>query len=188
MPKPIPNAWPIRKCSPVVTALNLDKLKSEVESRYGADRDTIRVVRAPYRICPLGAHIDHQLGPVTAMAIDRAAYLAFAPSGSEQVRLASQMLDGEVCFSVNAVPSYQPGTWANYACGAVNALASSHTVNEGIVGVTAGEITEGGLSSSAAIGIAYLLAFESVNNLDVTREQNIELDRLIEKKSFEVEA
>jgi galacturonokinase len=166
----------------VVNPLNLDKLKSEVESRYGVDPDTIQVVRSPYRICPMGAHIDHQLGPVTAMAIDRAVYLAFAPSGSSEVRLASQTFNGEVSFSTDNVPSKDAESWANYACGAIEALRSNYTVDRGIVGVTTGQINEGGLSSSAAIGVAYLLAFETVNELEVTPEQNIELDRLIENE------
>jgi galactokinase len=38
----------------------------------------------------------------------------------------------------------------------------------------------GGLSSSAAVGIAYLLALEAANDLDPIPEQNIELDRFIE--------
>lgn len=164
----------------MVNALNLDKLKSEVESRYGVDPGIIRVVRAPYRICPLGAHIDHQLGPVTAMAIDRAAYLAFAPSGSTEVRLVSQQYEGEGCFSIDDIPECQPGSWMNYAHGAIQALQSSHDLKQGIVGVTTGEINEGGLSSSAAVGIAYLMAVESVNDLAVSSEENIELDRLIE--------
>jgi len=28
----------------------------------GRDKGEVRVVVAPYRICPLGAHIDHQVG------------------------------------------------------------------------------------------------------------------------------
>ncbi|XP_073122672.1 galacturonokinase-like isoform X2 [Henckelia pumila] len=36
-----------------------------------------------------------------------------------------------------------------------------------------------GLSSFAAVGVAYLLAFESSNNLKVDPEENIEYDRLI---------
>lgn len=31
----------------------------------------------PYRVCPLGAHVDHQLGQVTGFAIDRGVELEF---------------------------------------------------------------------------------------------------------------
>jgi len=163
--------------------VDIDKLKSEVISRYGVDADSVQIVRSPYRICPMGAHIDHQLGPVTAMAIDRAVYLAFAPSGYADIRLSSDLFNDEIAFSLQDVPPKEATSWGNYACGAIEALRSAgHTITEGIVGHTTGQITEGGLSSSAAVGVAYLLAFEAVNGISVTQEENIELDRLIENE------
>ena len=81
-----------------------DRLRTELVSRYDVDPAEIRTVRSPYRICPLGAHVDHQLGPVTAMAIDRAVHLAFVPSRSSEVRLSSLALDGEVAFSLDDIP------------------------------------------------------------------------------------
>lgn len=162
---------------------NLDKLKSEVTSRYGADAASVQVVRSPYRICPMGAHIDHQLGPVTAMAIDRAVYLAFAPSHSPEIKLSSEIFDGEITFSLDDVPPKEATSWGNYACGAVEALRSAgHDLRQGIVGHTTGQINEGGLSSSAAVGVAYLMALEAANDITVTPEENIELDRLIENE------
>ena len=35
----------------------------------GVPEREIRVVVSPYRVCPIGAHIDHQQGPVLGMAI-----------------------------------------------------------------------------------------------------------------------
>lgn len=29
----------------------------------------------PYRICPLGAHVDHQLGRITGLAIDKGIHM-----------------------------------------------------------------------------------------------------------------
>ncbi|MFW6170928.1 MAG: GHMP kinase, partial [Planctomycetota bacterium] len=52
--------------------------------------------------------------------------------------------------------------------------------SEGLVGVTAGRVAEGGLSSSAAVGVAYLLALQDVNQLKVTPQQNIDLVQRIE--------
>ena len=31
--------------------------------------ERVRVVRSPYRICPLGAHIDHQIGPEKSVSV-----------------------------------------------------------------------------------------------------------------------
>lgn len=31
----------------------------------------------PYRICPLGAHVDHQKGPITGFAIDKGIHIEY---------------------------------------------------------------------------------------------------------------
>ena len=66
--------------------------------------------------------------------------------------------------------------------GAAKALVAKYPdqIKYGIVGITLGAIGEGGLSSSAAIGVAYLLALEDVNNLKVSNRDNILLDKAIE--------
>ena len=159
----------------------IDQLISEMHKRFGSAPANVKVVRSPYRICPLGAHIDHQLGAVTAMAIDQAVYLAFAPANNTQIQLQSLTFDGNVRFDLNDVPPKKDNDWGNYARGAVYALQSQgHTLTKGMVGLTSGKMDEGGLSSSAAIGVAYLLALEHVNQIEVTPQENIRLDQAIE--------
>jgi galacturonokinase len=71
----------------------------------------------------------------------------------------------------------------NYPRGAVAALEKSgHVLKSGLFGITLGGLEEGGLSSSAAAGVAYLLALEATNELDFSPWENIELDRLIENE------
>jgi galacturonokinase len=164
----------------IVNDPSVDRLKSEVARRFAVAAATVRTVFSPYRICPLGAHIDHQLGPVTAMAIDRGVMLAYAPSGSREVHLSSLAFSGNVAFDLDAVPDRREGDWGNFPRGAVRALQREHRLRTGIVGVTSGQLGEGGLSSSAAIGVAYLLAFEEANELEVTAADNISLDQAIE--------
>ncbi|MHA3770004.1 galactokinase family protein [Verrucomicrobiota bacterium sgz303538] len=161
-------------------AEQISHLKAELHRHYGIDPDMARVVCSPYRICPLGAHIDHQLGRVTAMAIDQGVYLAYAPCPGHTVRMRSMAFEGEVEVDLTAVPPKIAGDWGNYLRGAVTSLQSSYPINKGLVGVTSGTLAEGGLSSSAAVGIAYLLALEDVNGLSISPWENIERDRLIE--------
>jgi len=156
------------------------KLKAEVGKRYGVEEGRVRAILAPYRICPLGAHVDHQLGQVTAMAIDRGVRFAYVPLEDGQVHLASADFPGEVNFDLASVPDRQEGDWGNYARGAVKALQKRFALRQGIAGVTAGRLGEGGLSSSAAVGVAYLMALEEANGLEVTAEENIALDQAIE--------
>jgi galacturonokinase len=157
-----------------------EMLRSELAARHGVPRNAVRVVRAPYRICPLGAHIDHQRGPVTAMAIDRSVLLAYAPSSSRDCLLSSLDFPGEVRFSLDGVPGRKAGDWGNFPRGAVLSLQDRYALNRGLFGLTTGKLHGGGVSSSAAVTIAFLLAFEDVNNLSVSASENIELDRWVE--------
>ena len=56
------------------------QLVQDFAARYGCQAGEVRLIRSPYRICPIGAHIDHQLGTVSAIAVDKGIYLAFAPN------------------------------------------------------------------------------------------------------------
>ncbi len=158
----------------------IEALRRSVSQRHGVATDQVRVVRSPYRICPLGAHIDHQLGPVTAMAIDRNVLLAYAPSDSPIVRLDSLDFPGTVEFTLAAVPEKRNGDWGNFPRGAARALKECYSLERGIVGSTSGALHAGGVSSSAAVGVAFLLAFEEANHLRVSPEENVALDQALE--------
>lgn len=160
----------------------LDAIRGEVVRRHGADPRRVRVVRSPYRVCPLGAHIDHQLGPVTAMALDRSVLLAYAPSDSRSIQVESLDFPGRVVFSLDEIPARQPDDWGNYARGAARALLARQGLGQGLVGVTSGKLHGGGVSSSAAVGVAFLLALEDVNGLAIPPADNIALDQAIENE------
>ena len=113
-------------------------LRQRMHELYGVAPAEIRFVYAPYRICPLGSHIDHQLGTVTAMTINQGVHVAFAASGTREVRLGSLSFPGEVRFAVDRVPARIAGDWGNYARGAAAALAQGHALKQGILGVTHG--------------------------------------------------
>ncbi|GLU10531.1 hypothetical protein SLE2022_273250 [Rubroshorea leprosula] len=186
------------------TEAELDGIKKRVSEMSGRGMEEIRVVVSPYRICPLGAHIDHQGGTVSAMTINRGILLGFVPSGDTQVLLRSGQFEGEVRFRVsetqhpiqtikrngeigknNSTQSPEESNWGCYARGALYALQSrgNHLV-QGIIGYICGSegLDSSGLSSSAAVGIAYLLALESANNLSQSPTKNIEYDRAIENE------
>jgi galactokinase len=156
-------------------AERIERLQDLVMERYGVARSAIRVVRAPLRISPLGAHIDHQLGRVMGMAVDRAILLAFAPTSDGTVHVESCDFPTPTVFNIDQVPPRVPGDWGNYLRGAVLALQQEYSLRHGIVGVMDSDLPIGGLSSSAAVTIAYLLALESVNELAIEPRQNIRL-------------
>jgi galactokinase len=87
----------------------------------------------------------------------------------------------ECCRLDEALPvSAGSPHWGVYVEGAVIALRSrGHHVARGLVGAVRGEpgVHGGGISSSAALGCAVLLALEAANNLCVSPHDNIQLDR-----------
>jgi galactokinase len=172
---------PIRIACP--EAERIERLVNRLRRDYpDVDPATIRVVRAPLRICPLGAHIDHQLGLVTGMTIDQAILLAFAPTTDGQVRVSSMNFEPPVSFSLANVPPYRRGDWGNYVRGAVLALQPDYQLDTGLAGVIEGEMPIGGLSSSAATTIAYLLALETINGLQLSPQTNVALVRFTENQ------
>ncbi|KAK2980487.1 hypothetical protein RJ640_007743 [Escallonia rubra] len=161
-------------------------MKKVVAEMSGLGSEEVRVVVSPYRICPLGAHIDHQGGTVSAMTINRGILLGFVPSGNSQVEGVDDIqLSKHTAKSNdnNSSKSPEECSWGSYARGAVYALhRGGNHLKQGITGFIYGSegLDSSGLSSSAAVGVAYLLALESANNLTISPEENIEYDRLIE--------
>lgn len=150
------------------------------QSTFGSSPSDVRFAVVPYRICPLGAHVDHQLGLVTGLTIDSGILLAYTPAAEGRVRLASRNFPGTTEFEIGNIPPASPGDWGNYARGAALALQSAYSIRTGIEGVIEGDLPAGGISSSAAAGVAYLLALEAVNGLRVSPGENVGLDQKIE--------
>ena len=135
---------------------------------------------SPYRVCPLGAHVDHQHGLVTGFAIDKGVDLWFNVNGSSEinngkltidnypenhVHLESRTFEGVVDFDIDAPSQVKEHHWGDYARGAKYALKKRFELKRGIEGVIQGSLPVGGLSSSAAVLIAYVMAFAKANDI-----------------------
>ena len=57
-------------------------------------------ILTPYRVCPLGAHVDHQLGQVTGFAIDRGINLEFDITEDGTFDLISKNYPGHIMFTL----------------------------------------------------------------------------------------
>ena len=120
---------------------------------------------SPYRVCPLGAHVDHQHGLVTGFAIDKGIDLWFNVRDDSLVKLSSRTFEGDVEFHVNTPSQVKERHWGDYARGAKYALRKRFELSHGIEGVIQGSLPVGGLSSSAAVLIAYVMAFAKANDI-----------------------
>ena len=131
---------------------------------------------SPYRVCPLGAHVDHQHGLVTGFAINKGVDLWFDVTNTNRtndtnnwpeshVHLESRTFEGSVDFEIDAPSQVRERHWGDYARGAKYALRKRFELKRGIKGVIQGSLPVGGLSSSAAVLIAYVMAFAKANDI-----------------------
>ncbi len=129
------------------------------------------LAEAPLRICPLGAHVDHQGGRVTGMTIDRGVVLAAAPTADTLVRVTSLQFSGAVEVDLNRAVSEKHGDWGDYLRAAVFVLGQNFELRRGLRAVIGGDLPGAGLSSSAAVLISYLLGLSRANEIEISREE-----------------
>jgi galactokinase/galacturonokinase len=145
---------------------------------FTVDPSEIRQIFMPYRICPLGAHVDHQGGHVLGRIINTGTVLVYVPIEEAEVHLASTNFPDPIRFTIGADINREH--WARYAQAAALALNQEYPLSMGFAGVSSGTLIGAGLSSSAAVGLAYLQALADVNNIYLSDTNMVELDYQLE--------
>ncbi|PTR00777.1 galactokinase/galacturonokinase [Mucilaginibacter yixingensis] len=141
----------------------------------------IRHVYSPYRVCPVGAHIDHQHGPVTGFALDHGVDFLYVPTETGVINLFSTDFEGQVLFPLTAIPPrYQH--WGRYVQAAIYTLSKVGEIKYGVQGLICGSMPVGGLSSSSAVLLCYIMALADINDITVDEHQLIELAFIAEKE------
>ena len=143
-------------------------------------RDPDDIAFCPYRVCPMGAHSDHQLGKVTGLAIDKGIHIAYGVKKNGVVEMGSMQFPKRAQWHVSQVPEKPVGDWADYLRGATWALSKKYSLKMGICGVIEGTLPIGGLSSSAAVIIAFLSALCKANGIVLTPREMIDTALLAE--------
>lgn len=145
-------------------------------------RPPINVAFTPYRVCPLGAHSDHNLGKITGFAIDKGIHIAYGPKQNGVIEIQSVQFDGRAQWHVNAVPEEKCGDWADHLRGATIALGKRYPLRTGLCAVVDGELPIGGLSSSAAVIITFVNALCNMNNITLSERELITISKEAENK------
>ncbi len=136
----------------------------------------------PYRVCPLGAHSDHQLGKITGFAINKGIHIAYGPKENGVVEVQSLQFDKRAQWHVSSAPSKPEGDWADHLRGATIALDKRYPLRRGLCAVIEGELPIGGLSSSAAVIITFLSALSKMNGISLTPSELIAISKEAENK------
>jgi galactokinase/dTDP-glucose pyrophosphorylase len=130
------------------------------------------VLFSPYRLCPIGAHIDHQGGVTLGRTIQLGTTLEYESSNTNEIRIVSEQF-GETKFVIGELDTQH---WSRYAQAAARVL----NVQRGMRAHLTGSLVGAGLSSSASVGLAYLRALADVNGIDVSNEELVQFDFRLE--------
>ena len=103
-------------------------------------REPERITFCPYRVCPIGAHSDHQLGKVTGFAIDKGIHIAYSPKLNGVIELASIQFPKRAQWHLRDVPEEKRGDWADYLRGATKELFQAYPLRVGLSGVIEGSL------------------------------------------------
>ena len=136
----------------------------------------------PYRISPLGAHIDHQGGKINGLAIDKGIHIVYSRKENGVVEVRSLNFPGRAQFHVNSIPERRVNDWADHLRGAALQLRGKYPLCDGMSAVIEGQLPVGGLSSSAAVIIAFLSALARVNEIHLEEWETIMMAKTAENK------
>ena len=140
------------------------------------------VAFTPYRVCPIGAHSDHQLGVITGLAINKGIHIAYGPKENGVVEIQSLQFEKRAQWHVEATPKVKENDWADHLRGATLALDRRYPLRRGLCAVIDGELPIGGLSSSAAVIITFVSALSRINGITLSPAELIAIAKEAENK------
>lgn len=153
------------------------------------------VVRAPGRVNLLGGHVDYNDGWVLPGAIDRAVWLVGARLPKPELCAVSFDFATGRCIPLDPPPG-PPGPdgrsrseWTEYPAGVAWALVGDGHRLPGLAAVIASDLPVGaGVSSSAALEVAFFMAWRELGGLDLDRVRMAQLGRRVENDYLEVQS
>ncbi|MCS6774154.1 MAG: galactokinase, partial [Thermoflexales bacterium] len=137
-----------------------EAIRAQFERTFGAAPSFL--AHAPGRVNLIGEHTDYNEGFVLPVAIDRSVRIYGRPRVGQHVRLYSLNFDQLAEFDLDDIRPSSHAPWSNYCRGVAWSLREAGHTLVGFDGVVYGDVPVGsGLSSSAAIEMATLAAFQA---------------------------
>lgn len=162
--------------------LTNEKLVKGMKVLYpNTKEDDIAFSFCPYRVCPVGAHIDHQKGNVTGFAIDHGIKIGYIPTEDGSIEATSFNFEGSKKFNLSQITEKQ-NDWADYLRGTAKILREKYGITKGAKCLIDGSLPIGGISSSAAVILAFMKALCNANGIKMTKEEAIKLSQEVENK------
>jgi galactokinase len=146
---------------------------------YGIQPDVIS--SAPGRINIIGEHTDYNLGFVLPAAIDRKIQFFVRRRNDNKVSVWAENFQEKEEFFVDEIQIPHVKNWGNYIKGIYWILGKEGYTVGGVDALVVGDIPlESGLSSSAALEISILTAFNELFKMSLSKEQIVRLSQKAE--------
>ncbi len=157
----------------------LAQMAQAFAARYGAPPTV--AARAPGRVDLMGSHTDYNDGWVLTMSIDRDTIVLARPRSDRTLNLASLNVDEPAALELDALAPGRLAGWAAYPAGVAWALqeAGMTLLGADLLVHTSVPLASG-LSSSAALETATSVAFEAMNQLELSEVRRAVLCRRAE--------
>lgn len=145
-----------------------ERLVQSFEERFGTKGRPLYFVGAPGRVNLLGEHTDYNDGFVLPMAIQHEVNIVAAPRDDGRVKIHSLNFDQGAELDIDALAEPGGPNWSVYLRGVLLVLQEAGFAPRGMDLVLYGDVPAGaGLSSSAALEVATLLAASAVSDFEV---------------------
>lgn len=146
-------------------------------------RQDPRIFRAPGRVNLIGEHTDYNDGFVMPAAVGFSTYMAIAKRPDRKLLIYSEEFPEHVEFDVDHLPDSRTRQWYDYVLGVANILLRCGHRLPGVNLLVHGEVPIGaGLSSSAALEVAFARAITSVGEIAISLPEIAELCRQAENE------
>ncbi len=145
------------------------QVESVFRERYGREPQVVGI--APGRVNLIGEHTDYNDGFVFPAAIDRGLYIAASQSDSVTSRLFSLELGEGESFDARSVEPPPSESWTKYAAGMAWVLRRRGAIPNIDVVVGSDIPIASGISSSAAIEMAFGVVWNQFANLGIPNKE-----------------
>ena len=163
--------------------ITYNELVNQFTELYGQNGGEIRIFEAPGRVNLIGEHIDYNGGFVFPAALNLSNVVIARKNNLNLIRMAVTSLPDKVEANINNLEIYKELRWGNYQLGIADVLQKNGTDIIGLDLLYNGTVPYGsGLSSSASIEIATLIAFEKMLNLNFSITERAKLAQRAENE------
>lgn len=160
-------------------------MREEFEARFGLACDGIW--SAPGRVNLIGEHTDYNGGLALPFGIDRRTHVAVRLRDDDRIRVATDFIDPGIAAGViesTLETAHEATGWSRYLLGAAPVLRRElGTAGRGFDAFVSSTVPVGvGVSSSAALESATIVALDELWGLGIERSEMVRLGQLVENE------